>query len=80
MTQALLLCLAGYLLFGSAFVPPFLAFGVRRIDPRAGYGTWGFRLLIIPGTIFLWPLLARRWLSGSQVPEENNAHRRASRS
>ena len=35
-------------------------------------------LLIIPGTMALWPLLLRRWLRGVRSPpEECNAHRRA---
>jgi len=69
-----------YLLCGMIFAIPFVCAGVGKIDPHAAHGSWGFRLLIIPGTMFLWPLLARRWRKGvHEPPEENNAHRRATR-
>ena len=67
-----------YLACGFVFAIPFVLVGVRRIDLHAAHGSWGFRVLIIPGTVFLWPLLARRWMSGAQEPpEERNAHREA---
>jgi hypothetical protein len=70
----------GYLACGLLFAIPFALAGAMRIDPHAAQGSWGFRLLIIPGTMFLWPLLARRWLSGRrEPPEERNAHRCAAR-
>jgi hypothetical protein len=81
MIAGTLLIAAGiYLLCGLAFAIPFVVVGVRRIDPHAAHGSWGFRVLIIPGTMCFWPLLARRWLNGvHESPEENNAHRRAAR-
>ncbi|MFK8028643.1 MAG: hypothetical protein AB8G18_00235 [Gammaproteobacteria bacterium] len=61
-------------LIGIAFV----FIGANRIDPSAREGTPGFRLLILPGAIALWPLLLKRWLSDvSEPPSECNAHRRA---
>ncbi len=69
-----------YLACGLLFAIPFMWVGVRNIDPRARNGSWGFRLIILPGTIFLWPLLAQRWWNGiHQPPEECNAHRLAAR-
>jgi hypothetical protein len=69
-----------YILCGFAFAVPFIWTGVERIDPHAANGSWGFRLIIIPGTILLWPLLVVRWSRGlAEPPEENNAHRRAAR-
>ena len=81
MIAAYFLILMGvYLLCGLIFVVPFVLAGVGRIVPHAVHGTWGFRLLIVPGTILLWPLLARRWLKGvHEPPEERNAHRCAAR-
>ena len=77
---AFLILLGIYLLCGLVFAIPFVLAGVGKIDPHAKHGSWGFRLLIIPGTMALWPLLARRWLKGvNEPPEENNAHRRAAR-
>lgn len=57
-----LLVLAVYLGLGVAFAVAFVARGVATVDPAARGGTIGFRLLIIPGSAALWPLLARRWL------------------
>jgi hypothetical protein len=77
MIAAYLLILIGvYLLCGLVFAVPFALVGVGKIDPGAAHGTWGFRLLIIPGTMLLWPMLALRWLKGMhEPPEERNAHR-----
>jgi len=81
MIAAFLLAVSGlYLLCGLVFAIPFVLVGVGKIDPHANHGSWGFRLLIIPGTTFLWPLLARRWFKGvHEPPEENNPHRCAAR-
>ena len=74
-----LIVLGAYLACGLAFAIPFALAGARRIDPHAAQGSWGFRLLIIPGTLAFWPLLLRRWAKGiSEPPEESNAHRNAS--
>lgn len=58
--QALLAAAAVYLLIGLAFGIWFVAGGYRRIDPN-GIST-GARLLILPGSAALWPLLAARVL------------------
>jgi hypothetical protein len=80
MAEALLIAAGIYLLCGLVFAIPFMLLGVARIDPHATHGSWGFRVLIIPGTMFLWPLLARRWLKGvHEPPEESSPHRRAAR-
>jgi hypothetical protein len=78
---AFFLILSGaYLACGMVFAIPFAWLGAKRIDPHAAQGSWGFRLLIIPGTMALWPLLLRRWIKGvAEPPEECNAHRRAAR-
>ncbi len=73
----MLIALAVYLACGLAFAIPFALTGVKRIDPHAAHGSWGFRLLLIPGTMAFWPLLLKRWRSGGvSPPEEYNAHRR----
>ena len=81
MIAAAFLILSGfYLICGLVFAVPFAFRGAGKIDPHAAHGTWGFRLLIIPGTILLWPMLAQRWLKGvHEPPEEKNAHRCAAR-
>ena len=76
-----LILLGAYLGCGLVFAIPFALFGVKRIDPHAAHGSWGFRLLIIPGTTALWPLLLWRWLKGiHEPPEECTAHRCATKS
>lgn len=57
-----------YVLIGALFAAPFAFHWVRRLDPVAAQGTIGFRLLILPGAILLWPLLARRLLRGGGEP------------
>ena len=67
-----------YLLFGVLFAVVFVWRGAAKIDPAAVEGTWGFRLLILPGAVALWPILALRWIRGTtEPPSESNAHRRA---
>ena len=68
-----------YLAAGVVFALVFVTLGVQRTDPAAHGGTWGFRLLILPGSAALWPLLLARWVRGGGPPEERNAHRDAAR-
>ena len=75
-----LVTLAGvYAALGLVFAVPFVLVGAQRTDPAAEGGTWGFRLLIIPGVIAFWPLLAFRWIGGREQPRERNPHRDAAR-
>lgn len=69
-----------YLSIGLLFALAFVFLGAGRIDPAAARGTWGFRLLILPGSAALWPWLALRWLRRTPPPEPRDAHRRAARS
>jgi hypothetical protein len=72
-----LILLAVYLVCGLIAAIPFALVGVKKIDPHAAHGSWGFRLLIIPGTMIFWPVLLRRWARGVRSPpEECNAHRK----
>jgi hypothetical protein len=50
-----------YLSCGLLFSVLFLAVGVDRIDPAARQTSIAFRLLIFPGTVALWPVLAAKW-------------------
>ena len=76
-----LVTLAGiYVAIGVIFAIPFVIRGVNRVDPGAADGTWGFRLIIVPGVVALWPILMRRWITGAPPPRERNAHRDATAS
>lgn len=78
MAAICLILLGSYLAFGFLFALAFAFVGVGRIDPHAEHGTWGFRLLILPGAAALWPWLLRRWYVGIQEPPEQcDAHRQA---
>jgi len=65
-----------YSLAGTLFAVFFTTMGVQRVDEQAKASGWGFRLLIAPGCVALWPLLLRRWISGkAEPPEERSPHR-----
>lgn len=75
--EALVALVGVYVLVGALFAVPFAVKGVEAVDPGAVGSPWSFRLLITPGVIALWPLLARRWRSGGGPPDERSAHRDA---
>jgi hypothetical protein len=65
-----------YLVCGALFALPFVVRWVGWLDPGAREGTWGFRILIVPGVMLFWPLLAARLaLRWDSPPEEWTAHR-----
>lgn len=49
-----------YLGAGLLFAVPFALRWSGRLDPVATQGTPGFRLLLLPGAMLLWPLLLLR--------------------
>lgn len=61
LADALLRLLALHIALGALFAIAFHARGLARLDAAAAQGSTGFRLLVTPGVIALWPLLARRW-------------------
>jgi hypothetical protein len=73
MLDAIVLLLLVYLALGALFLPLFYGVLLRRLDPAAAGATLGFRLVILPGAVALWPLLLRACLRG-QAPRERNAH------
>lgn len=66
LARILVVALEAYLGLGLLFGLVFVVRGVERVDPSAHGGTWGFRLLIVPGCAALWPLLAWRLLCGRE--------------
>jgi len=65
-----------YLGVGLLFTIPFAWRWAERLDPVARDGTGGFRILLLPGGVLLWPWLALQLLqSAPHPPEERNAHR-----
>ena len=51
-----------YMAAGVVFAVAFVTLGVQRVDPAAKGAPLGFRLLILPGSAALWPILLRRWM------------------
>ncbi len=75
-----LTALAGlYAAVGVLFAVYFAFAGAAKLDPLAKTGTWGFRLLVLPGAAALWPWLLRRVAAGAGQPEERNPHRQAAK-
>ena len=80
MAEIFLILLGSYLGCGAVFAGAFAFFGAGRVDPHAAQGSWGFRVLVIPGAAALWPILLRRWVRGMhEPPEQCDPHRRAAR-
>ena len=75
LATGLVLMIGLYVGIGILFALFFVWRGVKSVDPSAREGSWGFRLLIIPGSVALWPLMLRRYRSGQPPPEEHTAHR-----
>lgn len=62
---------AAYLLAGVVFAIPFVIKGVTQIDETAIGSGWGFRLIIVPGTIVFWPVLLRKWIAAKKLKAKN---------
>jgi hypothetical protein len=52
-----------YAACGLAFAVALVTAGIGRLDPAARGASVAFRLLIVPGTVALWPLLAAKWFA-----------------
>ena len=68
-----------YAVAGVGFAMLFLPRAVARLDPRVASAPKTLRLLILPGVVALWPLLAWRWITGAGEPIERNPHRAKAR-
>lgn len=64
---------AAYAAIGVVFGAFFLAIGIARIDPAAAAGSRGFRFIVAPGVVALWPIMAWRWWRGGSI-EGDDAH------
>lgn len=64
-----------YSCIGLLFGVPFVLVGVKHIDASAQHAAKGFKWIILPGVILLWPLLLVRWMKHSLPPTEKTAHK-----
>jgi hypothetical protein len=62
LAEIVLLAALVWLLAGLAVAVPFVVRGAGRIDEAARNASVGFRLVILPGVVALWPMLLLRWL------------------
>jgi hypothetical protein len=53
---------------GILFAAVFLYRGITQVDPAAQGMPWLARLLLVPGTVALWPLLMNKWLMRQPPP------------
>ncbi len=61
-SQGLLAFCSAYLLVGAFVAFAFITFGLEGVD-AAAREAYGFRILIYPGLVLLWPLVVWRWWS-----------------
>jgi len=65
--EIFLVLISSYLLAGFLFALVFVVKGVDKIDDAAIGSSVGFRIIIFPGTMVLWPLLLKKWLKSSKT-------------
>ena len=51
-----------YASLGAVFAIAFVGRGIGSVDPVAKGSSIGFRLIVFPGVVALWPLLLHSWL------------------
>lgn len=57
-----------YAAIGIAVAVAFVGLGVCCVDSAATGASLGFRLIILPGSAVLWPVLARKWITAGREP------------
>jgi len=60
--------LIAYGLLGVLFAVVFVTKGISRVDPVTKGSGAGFRLIVLPGSAALWPLLLVRWIRQTRRP------------
>ena len=68
MAAALFSALALYIAIGIVVGLAFVLFGVTRALPHPTPVSAGARILLMPGSVLLWPLVLHRWLK-SRSPQ-----------
>ena len=69
--EVMLWAVTAYLAIGLMVGVSFVWKGVSRIDPAAQGASPTFRLLILPGSIALWPWIVQRWLQARNGVEHS---------
>jgi hypothetical protein len=55
-----------YICCGILFSIAFIAKGITKTDEAAHGSGWGFKIIIIPGVIALWPVLLVKWMKAKK--------------
>lgn len=63
----LLLMALLYVLVGLVFTAIFIFRGLEKIDEATQNASAGFKIIIIPGCIVLWPFLLKKWIHASRI-------------
>ncbi len=66
MVSILLIVAELYLIAGILFAILSLSKGIKKVDAAAHGSGWGFRLVILPGIIVLWPVLLIKWIKAKK--------------
>lgn len=56
-----------YLMIGLLFAAWFILKGVDIIDENMHGTSWNVRILLLPGSALLWPVLLSKWAKASKV-------------
>ncbi len=68
--SVLIIIVLAYAALGGIFTLALLARGLSRVDPSTVGAGLAFRMLIAPGCVALWPVLAVKWARAGQPRRE----------
>lgn len=62
-----------YLVAGVLFAVFFLSKGIQKVDPTTKGSSLGFRIIILPGIVVLWPVLLQKWMKIKMLSHDKTA-------
>lgn len=71
--QLIVWLVAAYLGAGLLFAAAFARRGAGVLVAAAHRASWGFRVMILPASVALWPGLALRWVRAAQVTRRSGS-------
>ncbi len=72
----LVIAVYAYLAAGITVALAIVSIGFERIDAETKGAGLGFRLVVFPGVVALWPLLLKRMVTGGgEPPTQKDPHR-----
>jgi hypothetical protein len=67
LVEIILMIVALYFFAGILFAIFFSIKGIQKVDPSTHGSGLGFRIIIIPGVVTLWPVLLIKWIKAKQA-------------